>query len=93
MKWLLWVLFALCPVGMGLGIYGILISSHLREFATVEVRGISPWIFEEMVCGAIILFMYVCTVAMLRRSVDPTHLKSLRVPKPKLHPSGESVTS
>jgi H+/Cl- antiporter ClcA len=93
MKWLLWLLFSLCPVGIGLGVCGVIISHRLHAFATVEVLGISPWIFEELICGAIILFMYVCTVAMLRRSVDPDALRKPGARKPKLHSPADHFTS
>jgi hypothetical protein len=71
MRWLLGLLFVLGLLGMGLGACGIMIESHIRALAAIDVRGISPWIFEELVCGSVMLCTYVGAVALLRSKVKP----------------------
>jgi hypothetical protein len=72
MKWLMWLLVALCGLGVALGVDGLLIEARLRAQASIELRGMNPWIFEELICGSLMLCTYVAAVAVLRtRVTDP----------------------
>jgi hypothetical protein len=71
MRWLLGLLFVLGLVGIAMGVGGIIIESGARRVATIDVRGISPWIFEELVSGSVMLCTYVGAVALLRSKVKP----------------------